>query len=49
MAQRLLLMVRTTYPQMGGHGWVQGGLGMTGVWVAVVKATVDKARVTHFR
>lgn len=38
-------MVRMAYSQMGGHGLVQ----MTGVWVAVVKATVDKAKVTHFR
>lgn len=42
-------MVRTIYPQVGGHGLVKGGRGVTGIWVAVVRAAVDKARVAHFR
>ena len=41
-------MVRTAYPQMGGHALVRGGRKMTGVWVAVEKAAAAVGRAAHF-
>lgn len=41
-------MVRTAYPQMGGHASVRGGRKMPGVWVAVAKAVVAVGRAPHF-